>query len=131
LLTLWLRPAGDDRVRAQIVGLGATMKHRESGQDTARILKAYIADLSDLPAFGLIQACEAFRRIDVGDGWMPTSGEIRQEAQLRAMWAQQQLSDIQAILIAKVPLQREPIERRREIAEAMRRRIGIGGHEAA
>jgi hypothetical protein len=127
LIELSLRPAGDDRVRAQVVALGATMKHRKPGSqsDAELILKAYIADLSGLPAYGVIDACTAFRQKQIGDGWMPDPGDVRKEALLRAAWAHAELADIRAILSARVPPKRETLDHRRRVAAEMRRRVGI------
>lgn len=115
LLQLWLRPAGNDRVRSQLASLIATMKRRNAAtaQIGNAIVETYLSDLVDAPFFGLVEACTAFRRNEVGDGWLPTPGELRQEAQLRAMWAQQELADISAILIARVPDRPPPLDVRK------------------
>jgi hypothetical protein len=115
VLAAWLKPAGNDVVRSQLASLIATMKRRnvDSFGEAKAIIETYVCDLADVSKYGLQEACTAFRRNEVGDGWFPTPGELRQEATYRAMRANAEFSSISAILAARVPPKPEPPEVRK------------------
>lgn len=118
-IVFWLKPAGEDRARTALLALVALMKNRNPGQNAQGIAALYVKELAGLAWYGLEQACIAFKRNEVGDGWLPTPGELRQEANLRAMWAQEELGTIQAILKAKVPPARESKRHRAAVSARM------------
>jgi hypothetical protein len=92
-----------------------TMKQRNPGSsdDARKVVETYIADLAGVPLRPFLEACALFRRGDVGEGWLPTPAELRQETNLRAMRPQQELFDILAILRARIPVPCDPIETRK------------------
>jgi hypothetical protein len=110
-----LKTATPDHIRTQLMSMFVTMKQRNPGSsaDARKVVDTYIADLSGVPLRPFLEACAVFRRGDVGEGWLPTPAELRQETNLRAMRPQQELFDIQAILRARIPVASDPIETRK------------------
>lgn len=116
-LRFCLKPATADHIRTQLMSMFVTMKQRNPGtsSDARKVVDTYIADLSGVPRQPFLEACAALRRGDVGEGWLPTPAELRQETNLRAMRPQQQLFDLTTILGARIPKPPDSLEKRRAV----------------
>lgn len=114
-LRIWLEPSGQERVLRSIASLYLSMSSRSGNDGEIKAEKRQLAmDLADVPAFALSEACEAFRRGDIGDGkWVPKGGEIRVQAMKRVYPLSRERREIDAVLTATVVA---PINRARREA---------------
>lgn len=99
-----LGPMPDAELADALASLSAVMKARNPDKITATAMAAiYRADLADVPAPALRTACAAFRRGDVGDGiFLPTPGQLRQEALRRMPREEGEWFQIRKVLGAQV-----------------------------
>lgn len=104
LIKAWLGPAGEEAVKEPVMMLFAVMAHSKLGEmDSKILLRVYMSDLADLPAFAIHKACERYRKGEVGDGkWMPGIGELRTEARKACEDLEREKAEITTVLTAKV-----------------------------
>lgn len=100
----YLAPARPDEIAVHVAKLFMGLAKRSEGfDDEAQRIALYVEVLSGVPRFAVEKACGDFLYGRVGDGkWVPSPGEIRQEA-LRhcAPWVAE-LDRINAVLNASV-----------------------------
>lgn len=104
LIKAWFAPAGEEGVKEHIAILFTVMSHRQFAEMDGKILiRVYMADLADLPAFALQRACERFRKGEAGDGkWAPSIGELRAETRRLCEDLEREKAEIITVLSAKV-----------------------------
>jgi hypothetical protein len=104
LIKAWFAPAGEDNVKDHIAILFTVMAHRQFAEMDSKILiRVYMADLADLPAFALQRACERFRKGEAGDGkWVPSIGELRAETRRLCEDLEREKAEIVTVLTARV-----------------------------
>ena len=117
-----MEPIGERGAMRELAALFAVMAIRNASEDEASALMAvYAADLGELPAFALAEACRAYRRGILGDGkWLPTPGEIYQAAVRAVEGPAKECRAILSILSAKISTPQISAERKREIIEQTR-----------
>lgn len=100
----WLRPAGEEAIRAHISSLFASLRHRlDTAADESAMQRIFAADLADMPLFAIEAACRDFRQGKAGDGhWLPTQAEIRRAANEYARKWQDEYGELRQVIEAKV-----------------------------
>jgi hypothetical protein len=104
-----LVPCSERDRDAEIDGLFAVLAMRDDGETAAAVkIATYRADLADLPAAALREACRHFR---MASKFVPAISEIRQEAnQLCAPW-RKELGRIESVLSAKVVANKKYVDK--------------------
>lgn len=100
----WLAPATEAERSAEVLRLLRAMVPRSGDADeVTQVVVSYIADLGDVPASMLREACARFRRGTIGDGrFAPKAGELRREAlRLAEPWIAER-ARIERVLAARV-----------------------------
>lgn len=121
-LAACLAPANPAEILKEVAALNVVMKHREHDVATSEaVIRVYATDLGDQPYFAIIEACTAFRRNLVGDGWMPTPGELLTVAKQKSEWVRKERIEIERVLNAEVVAEKPKAERRsiRDKADAV------------
>lgn len=101
-LTRALHPASMSAISVEVNGVFLNMVcERVSEQEQFAKMRGYCADLVGVPAFALIEAAKRFRGRE--NKFVPTPGELKQEAERIAQPFHLELAKIRAILTAEVP----------------------------
>jgi hypothetical protein len=117
-----LKPSTESAAFAEIVAMFAAMRSKTASEDElVAIMETYVKDVADLPFFALQKACARFRRGECGDGvWVPTQGELANEARRIMQEFNDERAAIWRVLSAKVVPSITPDRRERNI-EGVRR----------
>jgi hypothetical protein len=121
-LSMALKPSTEGAALAEIVAMFAAMRSKTASEDElVAVIEIYAKDVAPIPFFALQQACARFRRGEIGDGvWVPTQGELANEARQIMRDFTDERAAITRVLSAKV-VQAVDLGRRGENVESVRR----------
>lgn len=117
-----LKPSTESAALSEVGALFSTMRSKTvEDVELAAVIETYAKDLAPIPFFALQQACARFRRGEIGDGvWVPTQGELANEARRIMRDFTDERAAITRVLSAKV-VQAVDLGRRGENVESVRR----------